>query len=212
MQNAWFAKLCAMLSKPGPLDDFRCPLAQSAGVGQVLELGPGAGANFRCLTNATGISSYVTVEPNDKFTSVLLAEATKQNLPFSITPTWLKGEQLDVEAASFDSVLATHVLCSVGDAVPGLLKNVDSALKVGGTFVSMEHVAAESGSTLSMVQKLIGPAFSLIANGCEFKDAEKLVREHLPASRYDLSVEYFEAPMPLAPFVPHVAIKATKLA
>ena len=96
--------------------------------------------------------------------------------------------------------------------MPAVLKNIDSALKVGGTYVGMEHIAAESGSTLSTVQKLIGPTFSLIANGCEFKDAEKLVREHLPASRYDITVEYFEAPMPLAPFVPHVSIKAIKFA
>ena len=111
LQEAWFAKLCSILSKPGPLDDVRCPLVQSVS-GRVLELGPGAGANFRCLANATGITEYSTVEPNDKFTPALLAEAEKQSLPFPLTPTWLKGEDLDVDAASFDSVLATHVLVS----------------------------------------------------------------------------------------------------
>ena len=91
LQAAFFAKLCTVLSKPGPLDAFRCPIVASVGP-SVLELGPGAGANFRCLGNTSGIERYVTVEPNDRFTSALLAEAEAQSLPFVVTPTWLGGE------------------------------------------------------------------------------------------------------------------------
>ena len=120
------------------------------------------------------------------------------------------SQDVQVDPGSFDSVIATHVLCSVGDAASAVLNNVDSALRVGGTFVSMEHVSAPAGSALSAVQALIAPAFTIIANGCQFRNAESLIRAHLPEDRYDISVKYFDAPMPLAAFVPHVHIRATK--
>ena len=123
LRAKFFVSLCAVLSKPGPIDDIRCPLVNGAS-GNVLEVGPGAGANFRCLVNATDILSYTTVEPNAEFTDVLLSEARDQNLNFEITPTWLKGEEMDIADASIDTVVGTHVLCSV-DNPQQVLANID---------------------------------------------------------------------------------------
>ncbi len=204
----WFAFMCKKLSEPSELDNYRCPLVASA-TGATLELGPGAGANFRCLVNSTSITSYQTVEPNDSFTNDLLEEAKSHKLPFDVTPTWLRGEDLDIPDSSIDTVLATHVLCSVDDPVM-VLDNIDKALKRGGTFVNMEHVTApEDQGKLRLAQSLIQPVATILFNGCKFRDAETIIRETL-GDRYDINVTKFDAPMPLVPFVPHVSVIATK--
>ena len=211
LRGRFFVGLCSILSKPGPIDKFRCPLVASAS-GNVLEVGPGAGANFRCLVNATQIDRYTTVEPNEDFTSVLLSEAASQNLSFEITPTWLKGEEMDVPDASMDAVIGTHVLCSVDDPHLVLL-NIDKSLKVGGHFLSMEHVSASSERPfLLLSQDLLSPFFKILANGCTFRDAEAEIFAAL-GDRYEIQVNKFDAPMPffLPSFKPHLSIVAKKL-
>ncbi|GMI11524.1 hypothetical protein TrVE_jg8531 [Triparma verrucosa] len=211
LRGLFFVNLCTVLSKPGPLDAFRCPLVGSAS-GNVLEVGPGAGANFRCFVNATThIDSYTTVEPNKDFTSVLLSEAASQNLSFEITPTWLRGEEINVLDASMDAVIGTHMLCSVDDPQQVLL-NIDKSLKVGGFYYSMEHVSAspQDRPVLSLSQDLLSPFFKIIADGCTFRDAEAEIFSAL-GDRYEIEINRFDAPMPLAAFKPHVSIVAKKL-
>ncbi|GMI23966.1 hypothetical protein TrRE_jg2003, partial [Triparma retinervis] len=96
--------------------------------GKVLELGPGPGTNFRCYEDAK-IEQLTGIEPNEYFKAELMAEKAKQNLTFPVEQRWLRGEELDVEPGTFDSVVGTHVLCTVEDVV-GVLSNVKKAMGV----------------------------------------------------------------------------------
>ncbi|GMI05850.1 hypothetical protein TrRE_jg12404 [Triparma retinervis] len=181
------------------MDISRCAIAGRA-FGNVLELGPGPGTNFRCYEDSK-IERLIGIEPNSYFKAEMLAEAAKHNLTFPVEQRWLKGEELDVEPGSFDSVVGTHVLCSVEDVI-AVLSNVNKALKPGGTYLFMEHVAADEGTWLRTAQVLVEPAFTIIANSCRFKNIEEILRRELHGWECDITP--FDGPMPLPPFVPHI--------
>jgi ubiquinone/menaquinone biosynthesis C-methylase UbiE len=64
-----------------------------------------------------------------------------------------------------DATVATMVLCSVANQ-EAALREVLRVLKPNGTFVFLEHVAAERGSRLSRVQNVLNPGWRLFADGC----------------------------------------------
>ena len=203
-----FAKLCGFLAKPSELDIHRCGLLQADTVyGKVLEFGPGPGTNFRCL-GGSNIESWTGVEPNESFRTLLEDEAKKFDLNFPISTVWLKGETVDIEASSVDTVIGTHVLCSVTSPT-SVLANINRALKEGGTFHFMEHINSPKNTNSRTVQDLLAPIFTIIANGCTFKDMQDIIVRELGGD-FDISMEEFDAPMPLAPFIPHLIGKATK--
>lgn len=202
LRSQWFAKLCNMLSKPGPLDDWRCGVASKAR-GNVLELGSGPGTNFRCYDDAV-ISSFTGIEPNSYFSEDLQRNKELNNLTFPVNHRWLKGEDLDVDAGTFDFAVGTHVPCSV-ESVSSVLWNVDVALKDGGTYAFMEHVSAERGSWLRFAQELVSPVFTIVANDCRFRDVGEEIQEELVVGRgYECEIEKFDGPVPLVPSVPHI--------
>ena len=207
LRNKFFSSLCLLLSRPGPLDAHRCPLVQRA-AGKVLEIGPGPGTNFRCFAAdpdaAAAIASYVGVEPNPEFGASLRRSAAEHDLPFPISTTWLTAELgIDAPPGSFDTVISTHVLCSVQD--PGrVLENIREVLRPGGTFLFMEHVLAPPGSAARLLQQIAGPSFKILADGCQFRDLWGEIEGALGDEFEFGGVEQFDAPMPLPMFVPHV--------
>jgi len=204
------ATVITALNQPGPLDDHRCPLVNQAS-GNVLEIGPGPGTNFRCLADNTNIKSWTGVEPNTFFADALHASANRHNIPFPINTVWLSGEDhIDVPPGSIDAVIATHVLCSV-DSPEVVLANIARTLKTGGKLYFLEHVAAPPTASLyvHLTQTLASPIFTLVASGCEFRATQAIIEATLGAT-FDIQTEAFDAPMPLAPFVPHLKGVATK--
>jgi hypothetical protein len=94
-----------------------------------------------------------------------------------------------------------------------VLRQVHRALKPGGAYLFMEHVAASEGSTLRLVQNLISPFFKIVGNGCQFKELWRDINEansmadmHL----FDIQLRHVQAPIGLPPLAPHVIGKATK--
>jgi SAM-dependent methyltransferase len=208
LRGQFFAKLCKALSAPGPIDDIRCPLVNRAH-GNILEIGPGPGTNFRCFANTTqSITSWTGVEPNKSFEPLLKQAAKDNGLEFPVSTTWLTAEEdYDVQDASVDSVISTHVLCSV-DSPDQVLKGLAKTLKKGGKMYFMEH-AISSDPTIRAFQTLLSPAFTIIANGCKFIDARSEIEAAL-GDTFDLELEDLQAPMPLSVFKPHVVGIATK--
>ena len=108
-----FARLCTMLAKEPAMTPVRCDVVGLRNVtGDVIEFGPGPGTNFKCWAGSpsSGPSSWVGVEPNTAFEDAQVREAAALNLTFPRRTVWLRGEDVDVPAGSFDVAVLTHVL------------------------------------------------------------------------------------------------------
>jgi len=216
-----FANFCSLSgTKSSPLDVDRCDVVRLAH-GKVIEFGPGPGTNFKCFENETtstaqqqhSIESWVGVEPNLHFVEGLQKEKESRGLDFPLNIVGLKGEEIDLtddDHFSYDTVIMTHVLCSV-DSVETVLDNAERSLKSGGRILFLEHVPAEDGTMMSVLQSLIGPVLYIVGNGCKFKDTETIIRNHL-GDRFDIQLSKFNANVPkllyfITPHIKGFAIK-----
>jgi SAM-dependent methyltransferase len=210
LRSYTFFKLFERLSTyPNPMDEMRCSDIQHLS-GRVLEFGPGPGTNFRCWQNNTKITEWVGVEPNEFFQEKIAAEVVKMNISFPTKTVWLRGENVDIEPASFDYVVGTHVLCSVDD-VSLVLRQASRALKPGGVYHFMEHIAAKEGSTLYFWQQVFEPLLYVVANGCKFKTLWNDLSASAGLPGFDVTVEFMDSKIPIPLFVPHLKGLAVKL-
>eukprot|EP00013_Stygamoeba_regulata_P029197 CAMPEP_0177664736 /NCGR_PEP_ID=MMETSP0447-20121125/20666_1 /TAXON_ID=0 /ORGANISM="Stygamoeba regulata, Strain BSH-02190019" /LENGTH=276 /DNA_ID=CAMNT_0019170755 /DNA_START=47 /DNA_END=877 /DNA_ORIENTATION=- len=154
--------------------------------GELLELGPGSGTNFKYMTNSPFLRWH-GAEPNDHFRESLLASATEAGLEPATEASVrenllaLSGEAAMEEYArqgkQFDVILCTLVLCSVPDPA-ALLKQVHDRLVPGGRFFFFEHVGAPEESTLAMIQRFMEPLWQLLGDGCHIsRDTARLVNQ-----------------------------------
>ena len=164
--------------------------------GCVVEIGPGAGVNLPYF--GPGVR-WVGVEPNVHFHDRLRRAAARHGVEAEV----LGGvaEHLPVADASVDTVVSTLVLCSVDD-LDAVLAEVRRVLKPGGTFVFIEHVAAPVNSLLRRVQRIVKPAWGLIADGCR---PDRETGERIEQAGFsDVQFERFDAAMPLPVVRPHI--------
>jgi len=92
------------------------------------------------------------------------------------------------------------VLCSVAD--PAIcLREVRRVLRDGGKFVFVEHVAADSNSTLCWAQRVIKPVWSWVGGGCN--PARNTAEFLLDAGFSNVRIEEFRLPLGVA--APHIA-------
>ena len=213
LQARAFAQLCETMTAGPELDAEKCATLGGA-TGRVLELGPGPAVSFRCFANRTdgAISEWVGAEPNAHFQAAIDAARERFALPFATSLVWMKGEDLDVAPASFDSVVGTHVLCSVGD-VQSVLAQVSRALRPGGSYSFLEHVEdPQRRPHLRLLQRLAGPLLNVVGNGCHIRPLwEELehAREAGLFSSVDLQHSDFTQ-MPLPFLWPHITGVATR--
>jgi len=198
----------AVLLKPSPMDPIRCNLFQQVH-GRVLEIGPGPGTNFRCWGENTQVTEWVGVEPNSFFAADLAEEKAKYNITFPTKTVWMRGEDLDIAAESFDYVVGAHVLCSVSDTWE-VLRQVRRALKPGGQFLFLEHVAAERQTMLFFTQVLLQPFMFIFGAGCQFRELWLDLQESAALPGFDVSLQRRELPEALPFLKPHVLGSATK--
>jgi AhpD family alkylhydroperoxidase len=138
--------------------------------GDVLEIGIGSGRNLHVYPADT------TVHGIDPSAAVLaLAEARGRDL--GREPTLAIGDagRLPYPDASFDTVVATFVLCSVDD-VDGTLREARRVLRPGGTVRLLEH-ARSHHPRLARAQRALAPAWARAAGGCRLDhDVRQSVR------------------------------------
>ena len=212
-----FAKLCQKMTNSDDLNELRCnTLGLREVAGDVIEFGPGPGTNYRCWGDNdpahTGrITRWVGVDPNDDFGAMQEAEAVKRNATyFPRESVWLRGEDVAVEAGSFDAAVLTHVLCSVSDPAT-VLRQAARALKPGGKLYLLEHVSAEEGTALRYIQQIIAPLLYIVANGCTFRDLATVL--HADRSGFEsFAIERLEAPISVRVARPHILATAVKQA
>lgn len=168
--------------------------------GDVLEIGPGGGPNLRFFTPAV---RWIGVEPNPYMHDYLRTEAERQGRPVELRSG--SAEALPAADASLDAVVSTLVLCSVADQRRALAE-IHRALKPGGKFVFVEHVAAPRGSSLRRWQDLLRPLWQMLGDGC--RPNRETWRAIADAGFDQVHLEHFETHLPLVK--PHIAGYAVK--
>ncbi|XP_022151259.1 methyltransferase-like protein 7A [Momordica charantia] len=131
---------------------------------KVLEIGIGAGPNLKCYGDE-GMRVY-GMHPNKKMEKYAREAALNAGLPpenFEFKQA--VGEAIPLPDASVDAVVGTLVLCSVMN-VDMALKEVKRVLRPGGLYVFVEHVAAEEGTVLRLIQDVLDPLQQIVADGC----------------------------------------------
>ncbi len=169
--------------------------------GTVLEIGPGAGAN---LAYYPPHIRWIGVEPNHFMHPYLYQEAEQRGLQ-SIELHEGTAEHLSLESATIDTVVSTHVLCSVRD-IEQTLNEIYRVLKPGGKFIFLEHVAAESGTLLRRVQNGLTPVWKTLFDNCH--PNREIWMELVDAGFASVDYEHFELQLPVVS--PHIVGIATK--
>ena len=139
--------------------------------GDVLEIGAGTGLNLDHYP--AQMASLTLTEPSQDMAVHLRRRATRLRPDTTVLVT--PADELPVADASMDAVVSTLVLCTVED-VPAVLAEVRRVLRPGGSFVLLEHVAAQGG--MRHVQRAINPAWKVVARGCHLtRDTRALLDE-----------------------------------
>lgn len=139
--------------------------------GDVLEIGIGSGLNFHVYP------ADATVHGIDASAAVLaLAEDRARRLGRSPLLGTADAARLPYPDASFDTVVATFVLCSVDD-VQGTLHEAHRVLRPGGTVRLLEHARSHL-PLLAGAQRRLAPAWARASGGCRLDhDVRRAVRD-----------------------------------
>ena len=163
--------------------------------GTVLEIGPGSGVNFRYYPRAIHLVGF---EPNEYLHPTLQRSSREADLRIDLRCG--AAEHLDFADRTADAVVTTAVLCSVADQIQ-VLREIKRVLKPGGRLVFVEHIAANRGTRLRTVQRIVRPLWRCLADGCDpvRETDELMVKEGFKLIR----LERFH--LPLGPVAPHIA-------
>lgn len=149
--------------------------------GDTLEIGFGTGLNLPHYPPE--IRSVSALEPNDGMNGLALRRIRDSQI--EVKHLHHDGEEIPVADGSFDSVVSTWTLCSVGDP-PAVLREVSRALKPGGHFFFLEHGLAQNPGTQKWQNRLT-PINKIIADGCHLnRDIKSIVgSEGLQIVKYE---------------------------
>jgi SAM-dependent methyltransferase len=128
---------------------------------QVVEIGPGPGANLRYYPSGTRV---IAVEPNRSMHGRLLHNAERYGLSVDIRGT--RGEEIDLDSGSVAAVVGTLVLCTVEDPQK-VISEILRILEPGGRYIFFEHVAAPPGSRIRSLQDVLHKPWQWLGEGCK---------------------------------------------
>ena len=165
--------------------------------GKVLEVGAGTGVNLRYYPKDV---SLTIVEPNPHMLRRLNRRAQEFDVTFEAHGSAAEG--LPFPDRTFDTVVATLVLCSVADPANGL-QEIRRVLVDGGELRFIEHVRSAT-SGWARVQNWMTPLWSWAAQGCHpNRDTVSIVRE---SGLEPVEIKTFSfGPYPTRPHVAGVA-------
>ena len=164
---------------------------------EVVELGPGVGANLRHLPRG---ATLIAVEPNRHMHARLRAAADRAGVRLDLRERL--AERTGLADQSVDTVISSLVLCTVQDP-DAVLAEVRRILRPGGTFRFVEHVAAPDGTPTRRVQRLLRRPWAWTFEGCS---CERDLEGALRASGFArVDVERYRIRTPFLPFNTQIA-------
>jgi ubiquinone/menaquinone biosynthesis C-methylase UbiE len=126
----------------------------------LVELGTGAGANFRYFRPGTTV---IAVEPNRHMHAPMARRARRWNIALDVRGHG--ADTLELDDNSVDAVVASLVLCTVADP-DAVVREVQRVLRPGGRFVCIEHVAAPAHTLLGRLQRWVHRPWQWFFEGC----------------------------------------------
>ena len=162
--HRWFAALWNTISIPGERRFGRQIRQRLLGDldGRVLEIGIGTGHSFAYYPVDADV---IATEPDPHMLKRAQQRLAALGSP-NIELRQASVEQLPFEDASFDHVVSTLVLCSVGDQSRALAE-ARRVLKVDGTLRFWEHIRNDKSRFWGRFQDLIRPLWSWLGGGCQ---------------------------------------------
>lgn len=146
---AMYDRMMARTERDG-LSARRAALLTQA-TGDVLEIGGGTGAN---LTHyGEGVASLTVAEPEAPMARRLQAHIAERRPGTRLVQA--PAEQLPFDDDSFDTVVSTLVLCTVGDQ-PRALRELRRVLRPGGRLLFIEHVRSDDPRLAKWQDRLLG--------------------------------------------------------
>jgi ubiquinone/menaquinone biosynthesis C-methylase UbiE len=150
--------LMARGEKAGLRDIRRETLAPAAG--RTLEIGAGTGLNQDLYPGA--VTELVLTEPFEPMARRLREKAGEAGRPVEVVEA--PGDDLPLPDDSFDTVVATLVLCTADDPA-AVLREIARVLKPGGQFLFAEHVRSSDANVAKWQDRLHGPWW-VFGHGC----------------------------------------------
>lgn len=183
--HRFFARTYERLSRGSAESSFMDPLRQeTAGQarGVVLEVGPGNGLNFSFYDPAQ-VERVEAVEPDMAMLHYARQRLESARVPINLVQA--AAENLPFADATFDTVVATLVFCSVTDPARGL-QEIRRVLKPGGTLYMVEHVRSPK-PWAALIQDIITPLSRRVSGNCHWnRDTTRKVEEaglHITSQR-----------------------------
>lgn len=151
-----------------------CEQALANAHGKVLEIGVGTGANLQFYTPA--VTDVVGIEPVESMLETARSRLQKSPPPFRWQLRQADARALPFDDASFDSVVAVLVFCTIPDPERAAAEAF-RVLRPGGKLVFFEHVVAPHQG-VARWQHRINPLWKKMACGCEItRDTRRLFEQ-----------------------------------
>lgn len=162
----------------------------------VVEVGPGIGANFRFLRPGTHM---VAIEPNPYMQPALRRRAALHGIDLEIKSA--VGEAIDLPDQSVSAVISSLVLCSVRDP-DRVVSEIRRILRPGGRYAFVEHVVADEGSATRYLQHLLARPWGWFFEGCSVERDLGAVIERAGFATVEMRHEYVRSPfLPANPLI-----------
>jgi ubiquinone/menaquinone biosynthesis C-methylase UbiE len=164
------------------------PLAK----GRVLEIGIGTGLNLEHYDKAR-IELVVGLDPGLEMHPQ--ARRRSRRAAIEVELVGLSAERIPYDDGSFDTVLVTYSLCTIGDPLSAL-KEMRRVLRPGGRLIFCEHGRAPDARVRRWQERLT-PLWSTLAGGCHLdRDIPRLLAQAGFRSD-DMQQMYLPGPRPL---------------
>jgi len=142
------------------IDALRAKLVPLA-TGDVFEIGCGGGLNQKHYDTAR-VTSFAGIDPGAALLGQARTKAREKGWEADIREG--KGEAIPFADASFDTVVCTYTLCSVGDQ-PQVVSELRRILRPGGRLLFLEHGKAPDPGPARW-QRRIEPVWKNLMGNC----------------------------------------------